>query len=323
MTEQNARTNVNNPRGGRLITSNTQLNLDDDLVIVDSSGGPVTLTLPAANAIPGLAIDIKALSATANNVTVVALGIETIDGNPTQTLVSDNEVLQVKSDGDNWRNVCCNAGGSGSGSLGDPVIFSPTEPPLTPVFNAGDQIQFFGIQVEEGTTSLIYGSQTASVVFSGPTLAGGVTSVNDIVSQITDNIPSNAVGPVSVFASNNSFIDLSNAGFFVFVENPVSIISISTDPIASDSGANVPFTFELSNEPFNLQTSPSLELGDLVLLNSGIISPITINSITSIVGNTVTLDIDTTGITPGVGTLRYTRTTLGIPTPVTLNFTIT
>jgi len=321
MTEQNARTNVNKPRGGRLLTSDTQLNLDDDLVVVDSSAGPITVTLPTAAQIPGLALDIKAPNATTNNVTIATLGVETIDGNPSATLVTDGDTIQLKSDGENWRNICCNIG---AGTVtGDPILF-PEEVGGPTTYNAGDPLALFGLQIEEGVTSILFASQTANVTFAGPTLIPGITPINDTVSQITDSVPANAVGEVATFVSNDGFLSQSNTGPTFIVENPVTITTITTDPITADSGTNVAFTFELSNEPFNLGiTPPAFPIeGDFVALTDGAAGTITINSITSIVGNVVTLDIDTTSIATGTGTLSYTRATNNLPSPVTANFTI-
>lgn len=54
MTDQYRQTNVNQPRGARDVNAYGELNLDDEAVVVDSSLGPVTLSLPEARIIPRL-----------------------------------------------------------------------------------------------------------------------------------------------------------------------------------------------------------------------------------------------------------------------------
>ena len=113
MTEQYQQNNVNVPRGSRLLTEDTALNLDDDLVVASTAADPITLTLPRAQQIPGQEIKFKADDAgsTGNPVTIAALPGEDIDGAPSVDLTADQESICLKSDGQNWRQVCGGAGG--------------------------------------------------------------------------------------------------------------------------------------------------------------------------------------------------------------------
>lgn len=64
---------------GRLVSSATTLTAGDDTVLVDTSGGSVTITLPLAADNPGQRFDVKKMAA-ANTCTVQRSGTDTIDG---------------------------------------------------------------------------------------------------------------------------------------------------------------------------------------------------------------------------------------------------
>ena len=116
MVQQYTQNNINSPRGSRLYSADASLDLDSDMVVVTTAGGPVTITLPTAPQIPGQEVTIKADDAgsTGNAVTIAALAGQNIDGTATITLTADQESACLKSDGSNWRRVCGGAGGGGS-----------------------------------------------------------------------------------------------------------------------------------------------------------------------------------------------------------------
>jgi len=124
MTDQYQRTNVNFPRKTRRVTgvAAVQLDLDDDLVIVDSSLGPVTVTLPEARQIPSWDICIKGLTAGVFPVNIIGLGGQTIDGAATLVLNNNNEAANLHCTGLNW--VTC--GGLGIGAAGPTGPTGPT-----------------------------------------------------------------------------------------------------------------------------------------------------------------------------------------------------
>ena len=64
---------------GRLVSSATTLTAGDDLVLVDTTGGSVTVTLPSAEQHAGKRFDVKKMTA-ANTCTVQRSGSDTIDG---------------------------------------------------------------------------------------------------------------------------------------------------------------------------------------------------------------------------------------------------
>ncbi len=63
------------------VTANTTLIVTDpDICEVDASGGPVTITMPLTTARGGKAFDISKIDSSANAVTIVPAGAETIIG---------------------------------------------------------------------------------------------------------------------------------------------------------------------------------------------------------------------------------------------------
>jgi hypothetical protein len=82
------------------ITGNTTLDGTHSTVLVDASGGAVTVTLPAASTSTGLIYTIKSIDST-NTVTIDGNGSETIDGATTQTLTTD-ESMTLQCDGSAW-----------------------------------------------------------------------------------------------------------------------------------------------------------------------------------------------------------------------------
>ena len=113
MTEQYQQNNINAPRGSRAVGGSTNLTLDDDLVVVDSSLNPVSLILPNAEQIPGNPVYIKAPFAGVNPVTLIGLNGQLIDGSPTLVLNTNEESALLKSDGANWQLITTGGGGGG------------------------------------------------------------------------------------------------------------------------------------------------------------------------------------------------------------------
>ena len=121
MTQQYQQNNINSPRGSRTVTENTMMTLDDDLVVVETAGGAVTITLPRASQIPGQKVVVKASDAgsSGNPVTVQAAFGENIDSLPSVDLTEDQASVCLESDGENWRQVC---GGAGGDSCCAPIL---------------------------------------------------------------------------------------------------------------------------------------------------------------------------------------------------------
>ena len=80
------------------VTGLTTLLIDDETVLVDASGGAVSIILPAAASVPFKKYNIKKIDATANAVTITPFGAETIDGAATATITVQYVTLSPESD---------------------------------------------------------------------------------------------------------------------------------------------------------------------------------------------------------------------------------
>lgn len=88
-------------RNVRTITVDTILDNTYETVLVDASGGNVTVTLPVANLNAFKRYNIKKIDATVNTVTIDGDGAETIDGSATQVIVTQYASLSPECDGIN------------------------------------------------------------------------------------------------------------------------------------------------------------------------------------------------------------------------------
>lgn len=75
----------------RIVSSATTLTAGDDLVLVDTSGGSVTITLPPAQQHPNKKFEVKKTSAS-NTLTVQRSGSDLIDGASTKAWTTNNQV---------------------------------------------------------------------------------------------------------------------------------------------------------------------------------------------------------------------------------------
>ena len=82
-------------------TENYNVTSRDSTILVDSSGGERTITLPDMSSIPGLKYVVKKIDSSGNNV-IVATTNGNIDGASTSTLSTQYKFVEVQSDGSNW-----------------------------------------------------------------------------------------------------------------------------------------------------------------------------------------------------------------------------
>jgi len=78
------------------------LTSSDYTILCDCSSGAITINLPAANTCSGKIYNIKKIDSSVNTVTIDGDGSETIDDELTQTIVNQNTILTLQSDGSNW-----------------------------------------------------------------------------------------------------------------------------------------------------------------------------------------------------------------------------
>lgn len=95
-----------NPRATRTtttITSDTTLTIANDVVLVDASDGPVTITLLPSASTTRQTLDIKKIDSSTNEVTIDANALELIDGGETAVLTDEDEDITIFSDGSEHR----------------------------------------------------------------------------------------------------------------------------------------------------------------------------------------------------------------------------
>lgn len=84
------------------VSTNTTLDGTNAVVLVDASGGPVTITLPAAAGVTRRHYVIKKIDSSANAVTIDGDAAETIDGSATQDLAAQYESMDLVCNGTAW-----------------------------------------------------------------------------------------------------------------------------------------------------------------------------------------------------------------------------
>ncbi len=83
-------------------TGDYTLTADDVTVFADSSGGAITITLPAVSGLAGTFYHIKKVDTSGNSVTLDANGSETIDKQLTQVITASYTSITVQTDGTEW-----------------------------------------------------------------------------------------------------------------------------------------------------------------------------------------------------------------------------
>lgn len=89
-------------RSVRTITASGAALSTDYTILVDASGGAVTVTLPAVSASSGLFLTTKAIDISGGVVTIDGAGAETIDGATTQVISAQYDSLTIHCDGTEW-----------------------------------------------------------------------------------------------------------------------------------------------------------------------------------------------------------------------------
>lgn len=86
----------------KTVAASTTLLATHTTVLVDATGGAVTITLPPVSQHPSRVYTIKKVDVSANAVTVTANAAETIDGSNTYSLATQWKSVTVISDGTQW-----------------------------------------------------------------------------------------------------------------------------------------------------------------------------------------------------------------------------
>jgi hypothetical protein len=102
-TNNEVRLTIHNDRTIDTITGSSTLTLSHNIVLVNASGGPATITLPSAASIAGKRFVVKKIDFSANAVTIQGVGGQTIDGSSTISITAPQGVRTIVSDGANWK----------------------------------------------------------------------------------------------------------------------------------------------------------------------------------------------------------------------------
>lgn len=86
----------------RTIDTSGPVTTNDRTVLIDNTGGNVTVALPAASAAPNHTFTFKRIRAGANSCTIDCDGTDEIDGAGDYDLPSQYDALTIQSDGANW-----------------------------------------------------------------------------------------------------------------------------------------------------------------------------------------------------------------------------
>lgn len=97
-------TQVNTGAGGSVTSVSTTYTAltSDDVILASASGGSFTITLFTAVGNADKYLTIKKTDSSTNTVTIDGSGSETINGNLTRVLSTQNETIRIVSDGSNW-----------------------------------------------------------------------------------------------------------------------------------------------------------------------------------------------------------------------------
>lgn len=80
----------------------------DSVILVNATGGAITVTLPDTAVVTGKQLTIKKTDVSVNVVTVDGNGAQTIDGAATASLAAQNKYISIVSDGTAWHIVANN-----------------------------------------------------------------------------------------------------------------------------------------------------------------------------------------------------------------------
>jgi hypothetical protein len=90
------------------ISVNTTLDSTYEVVLVTAGTTGVTITLPTAIGIQGVAYYIKKIDSAAGVVTINTSSAQTMDGNPSYTLLNQYQFIVLVSDNSNWHIISRN-----------------------------------------------------------------------------------------------------------------------------------------------------------------------------------------------------------------------
>lgn len=108
VTANNATPNISQTRAIKTVVSDYTITEDDNVILVNTSGGDVTISLPTALSVynvsnsTGQEFTVKKITTDSNTVTVMPDGAELIDGGSATLTGSLYPSVSFVSDGSNW-----------------------------------------------------------------------------------------------------------------------------------------------------------------------------------------------------------------------------
>ena len=84
------------------VSANYTINANDSIVLVDATGGAITITLPIALESEQKRLTVKKIDASANSVTVASQGASLIDGAATKALAAQYVSFDFTAFNGNW-----------------------------------------------------------------------------------------------------------------------------------------------------------------------------------------------------------------------------
>lgn len=85
------------------VSSNTSVPIGNYCIIADATIGSINITLPLASSAIFKTVSVTKKDISANTVTILPSGTDTIIGSSSQILLYDSECLELVSDGTNWQ----------------------------------------------------------------------------------------------------------------------------------------------------------------------------------------------------------------------------
>jgi len=86
----------------RVITSSTTATATDYTILADATSGVVNITLPVASTVSRRIYEVKKIDSSANLVSLIASGVDTIDGMSSFSMSVQWQATTVQSNGTNW-----------------------------------------------------------------------------------------------------------------------------------------------------------------------------------------------------------------------------
>jgi microcystin-dependent protein len=261
------------------------------LLLIDASGGNVTVNLPQASAATGVTFQLKRIDATANTVTVNRAAADTIDGATSFLLDARYSYKEIRSDGVNaWRFLSDLGSGAGADIAsaaaldlttrsGNIVRITGSSGPITSVaMNNGDQVVLIVVSTPTFTYhatnmplqgGVSYTCSAGDVLIFTKDKSGVLTiqiiKVDGTATVVASQVP---IGAVEAFAMNVAPTGWLKANGAAVSRSTYAALfaalyksAVVTTPIASPGVVNWTAHGRSVNDPIRFTTTGALPTG--------------------------------------------------------------